>query len=76
MTKKKSLFQRINEQFSDTPIAEGPNVFNCEDYAKAVGIAESTALRRIKKMVLSGEVRKVKTRRGGTTVSAFEYIGD
>lgn len=78
MKTQKPLFQRINETSgtNTAPFAEGPNVFNAEDYAKAIGIAICTARLRIRKMVDKGEIRRVRTRKNGSIVPAFEYLGD
>ena len=76
-TAPKTLLQRINESVDPTPVIEhNPNVFTTQDYCRAIGIAETTAFRRIQELLRKNEIRKVKVRSDRGLQRAFEYLGE
>jgi len=70
-----TVFDKLNAGFNDLPVASGPNVFLREEYQKASAISRQYANARLKTLLESGEVRRVRTKRGGRLVQAWEYIG-
>jgi hypothetical protein len=75
---QKTLFRRISKAYdpNELPMADGPNVFLSEDYAREVGISGRQARERLRRLLLKKEVRRVRTRRAGTITAAWEYLGD
>lgn len=71
----KTVFDKLNENFIEAPIVVGANVFTTVEYRDAVGLRDSQTLRRLKALEKDSKVRKVRTRREGRLVSAWEYIG-
>ena len=69
------LFEKLNADFVDLPIVTGPKVFVSSEYAKAIGLAESQTWRRLQKLLQEGKVQKVRTRRNGRIVPAWNYLG-
>lgn len=70
-----NVFDKLNAGFNDLPVASGPNVFLREEYQQSSGISRQYASARLKTLLGSGEVRKVRTKRDGRLVQAWEYIG-
>lgn len=56
-------------------IRSGPNVFTTGEYAKAIGVKERAARYRLHELLGDKKVRRVRTRRYGTIVAAWEYVG-
>lgn len=69
------LFEKLNAGFKDAPIASGPNVFTAADYGTAIGLQPAQTLRRINLLLKQGKVRKVRARRDGRLLTAYEYLG-
>lgn len=69
------LFEKLNAGFVDLPIKSGPNVFFAGDYGDAVGLRRNETLKRINKLIAEGKVRKVRARRDGRLLTAYEYVG-
>ena len=59
---------------SDVPIAAGPNVFLRAEYQVAAGLSSQGASSRLTKLEAQGLVRKVRTRRAGKLLQAWEYL--
>lgn len=77
MSLKKSIlkFSRIDRALPENaPIVEfNDSVFSAEEYAKHTGIGESAARVRLRtKLLPSGVVRRVRTKRNGKLVAAWE----
>lgn len=69
------LFEKLNAGFKDTPIISGPNVFFASDYGEAIGLQRPQTLKRIGDLLKQGKVRKVRARRDGRLLTAYEYMG-
>lgn len=67
-------FEKLSGGFVDTPIVSGPNVFLRSEYQAAIGISSAYAGDRLRSLVAAGKIRKVRTRRDGRLVSAWEYV--
>lgn len=74
---KANLFSRINElsEAGTFPFSLGPNVFSIAEYAASLGLAQSTALLRLRtKLLPQGVVRRVRTKKNGKLVNAWEMV--
>ena len=67
-------FEKLNAGFNDLPIVTGAKVFTSSEYAAAVDIQPRTVRERLQKLLVEQRVRKVRTRRGGRIVPAWEYL--
>lgn len=72
---KQKMFEKLNAGFADLPIIAGPNVFFAVDYEKSIGLKRMETLKRIGKLIEQGKVRKVRARRDGRLLTAYEYLG-
>lgn len=74
---KANLFSRIDERVPEAvPLSNGPNVFSADEYGAHVGISGITACWRLRtKLLPQGIVRRVRTKRNGKTVMAWEMVG-
>lgn len=76
-TSKSSLFSRLNKSLPEVAplVAFHEGVFSAEEYAKHEGIAESSARIRLRvKLLPSGVVRRVRTKRNGKLIAAWELV--
>lgn len=67
-------FDKINTKLPGLPIVSGPNVFLRSEYQKNAGISQPYALERLRRLASMGVVRRVRTRRNGKLVQAWEYL--
>jgi Fic family protein len=68
-------FEKLNARFNDVPVVRGANVFTTAEYSAATGgLNARTARERLQKLQAEGLVQKVRTRRNGKVVPAWEYI--
>lgn len=72
----RSVLKKLTAGEKPLPQASGENVFSAKEYAEAAGLGNSAARERIRRMVTSGKVRKVRTLRNGMLVQAFEWVGE
>lgn len=69
------LFDRVNKHLPEQlPSSSGTNVFLSSDYAKEMGLSREAARARLDKLIDSGVLRRVRTRRNGNWRPAYEYI--
>ena len=76
MAIKAQLLEKLNAAFPQAPIVAGPNVFTAVVYAEAVGLQGAQTRARLRLLEQKGKVQKVRTRRNGKIVSAWNYIDD
>lgn len=69
------FFEKLNADFSDLPIISGPNVFFAADYQEAIGLQRAQTITRLQRLLKEGKVRKVRARRDGRVLPAYEYLG-
>lgn len=81
MSAKKSLkpnpFLRIDNALPPAlPFSEGENVFTVVEYAEHAQVNRRTASERLtQKLLPSGVVRRVRTKRNGKLTTAWEMVG-
>jgi hypothetical protein len=59
---------------AELPIASGVNVFLRSEYQAHIGTQHYQALVRLNRLAAEGKVRRVRTKRNGRLVQAWEYI--
>lgn len=78
MTKLKlNKFARLDSSLPEIApiVAMSDAVFSAEEYAKHAGIATSTGIWRLRtKLLPSGAVRRVRTKRNGKLIAAWELV--
>jgi hypothetical protein len=69
------LLEKLNAGFKDLPISAGPKVFFASEYQEAIGLQRAETTRRLRSLLSQGKIRKVRARRDGRVLPAYEYVG-
>ncbi len=69
-----TVFEKLANA-NDLPIVHGANVFLRSEYQAHLGVNTAHAGARLRQLAAEGKVRKVRTRRAGKLVAAWEYVG-
>jgi hypothetical protein len=66
-------FSKIDPQLPSV-VLDGDDIFTRAEYQEHLGVGEGMASRRLTKLQAEGTVRKVRVRRNGSLVQAWQYI--